>query len=200
MDHPFFWHKISIFTREKIDSDVYLKPQNEAKTSKLWKLNVAAYGLCNAPHALYISQGYSLENLCEKSKFDYSIYYWYNNNKLKGLICCHVDDFFWGGTKHFAESAINRLKEKILTCSEEIENFKYIGLNLVQKDDCVYLDQQLYVDELNEVVIPKNRKMYKDSPLTTDETWQLRGIAWQLIWGSCQTRPDTGFGACEVST
>ena len=39
------------------------------------------------------------------------IFYWYNNNKLEGLICCDVDDFFWGGTKHFAETVINRLKK-----------------------------------------------------------------------------------------
>ena len=62
---------------------------------------------------------------------------------------------FWGGTKCFAKSVINRLKEKFLTCSEEFENFYYTGLNLVQKDNCIYLDQQLYIDELKEVVTPK---------------------------------------------
>ena len=86
--------------------------------------------------------------MSKKSKFDDSIFYWCNNNKLEGLIRCHVDDFFWGRTKHFAESAIHKLKEKFLTRSEEFEKFKYTGLNLVQKDDCVYLDQQLYNDEL----------------------------------------------------
>ena len=44
----------------------------------------------------------------KQSKFDDSIFYWYNNNKLEWLICCHVDDFVWGETKHFAESLINR--------------------------------------------------------------------------------------------
>ena len=34
-----------------------------------------------------------------------------------------------------------------MTRTEEFENFKYTSLNLVQKDDCVYLDQQLYIDE-----------------------------------------------------
>ena len=76
--------------------------------------------------------------------------------------------------KHFAESLINMLKEKILNYSEELLwNFKYIGLHLAQKDDCVYLDQQLYIDELKQVVIPNNRKMPKDFPLTTDEARQL---------------------------
>ena len=87
-----------------------------------------------------------------------------------------------------------------MTHSEEFENCKYGALNLVQKDVCVYLDQQLYIGELKEVVIPKNRKMSKDSPLTNDEAWQLRGLAGQLNWISSQTRPHMGFGACEVST
>ena len=64
---------------------------------------------------------------------------------------------FWGGAKCFVESVINRLKEKFLTCSEEFENFYYTRLNLVQKDNCIYLDQQLYIDELKEAVIPKYR-------------------------------------------
>ena len=129
----------------------------------------------------------------KKSKFDDSIFYWYNN-KLEGLICCRVDDFFWGGTKHFAESVINRLKENFLICLKEFENFKYILLNLGQKDNCVYQD------ELKEVVIPKTRKMSRDSPITTDEARHLSGLAGQLNWTSSQTHPDMSFGACEVST
>ena len=162
--------KSAFLQGKKIDRDVYLKPTKEAETSKLWKLNITAYGLCDAPRAWYISVKDVLRKTgVKKSKFDGSIFYWYNNNKLEGLICCHVDDFFRGGTKYFAKSVINRLKEKFLTRSEKFENFKYTGLNLVQKDDCVYLDQRLYIDELKEVVFSKNRKMPKDSPLTTDK-------------------------------
>ena len=40
---------------KKIDRDVYLKPLKEAETSKLWKLNITAYGLCDAPRTWYIS-------------------------------------------------------------------------------------------------------------------------------------------------
>ena len=41
--------------------------------------------------------------------------------------------------------------------------------------------------------------MSKESPLTTEEAWQLRGLAGQLNCTSSQTRPDMIFGACEVS-
>ena len=42
--------------------------------------------------------------------------------------------------------------------------------------------------------------MSKDSLLTTDGAWQLRGLAGQFNWTSSQKRPDMSFGACEVST
>ena len=56
------------------------------------------------------------------------------------------------------------------------------------------------IDELKEFVILKNRKMSKDSPLTTDEARQLRGLAAKLNWTSIQTCPDMSFGAFEVIT
>ena len=59
--------------------------------------------------SLVRGQGCPHKNWFEKSKFDDSIFCWYNNNKSEGLNCCHVDDFFWGETKHFAESLINKL-------------------------------------------------------------------------------------------
>ena len=59
--------------------------------------------------------------------------------KLEGLICCHADSFFWGETKDFEDSVISKLKENLLTCSEEIENFKYLDLYLVKKENRVYL-------------------------------------------------------------
>ena len=34
----------------------------------------------------------------KKSKFDDSVFYLYDNNKLQGVICSHVYDSCWGGT------------------------------------------------------------------------------------------------------
>ena len=119
--------------------------------------------------------------------------------KMKNIKRCWMgplndaDDFFWGGTKHFEERVINKLKEKLLNHLEELENFKYIGLNLVQNDDCVHLYQQLYVDNEKEVVFPKNIQMPKDTPLTTDEAQQLRKLAGVLNWRYDQTHPDVSL-------
>ena len=57
----------------------------------------------------------------------------------------------------------------------------------------------MYTDELKEADVSRERRMSKESPLTTKEARQLRGLAGQLNWTSSQTRPDMSFGACEVS-
>ena len=86
-----------------------------------------------------------------------------------------------------------------MTSQEELRSFKYVGLNIEQRQGCIYLDQLMYTDELKEADVSRERRMSKESPLTTEEARQLRGLAGQLNWTSSQTRPDMSFGACEVS-
>ena len=76
-----------------MNHDVYLKPPKEAEALKLWKSNMTVYDPCHAPLAWYISVK-KCKTSVKKSKFDDSIFYKYNNNKLERLICRHVHDFF----------------------------------------------------------------------------------------------------------
>ena len=86
-----------------------------------------------------------------------------------------------------------------MTSQGELKSSKYVGLIIDQKQGCIYLDQQLYTEERKEFGICREKRMSKKSPLTTKEEWQLKGLAGQLNWTFCQTRPDMSFGACEVS-
>ena len=47
--------KSTFLQGQKIDRDVYLKLPKEAETSNIWKLNITAYDLCDAPRVWYIS-------------------------------------------------------------------------------------------------------------------------------------------------
>ena len=177
-----------------------MKPRQEAETDKMWKLKATVYGLCDASRVWYLSvKGVLLKAGAVKSKFDDSVFYWQKDGKLEELISCHVDDFFWGGTKCFEISVIDVLKKSFVTSQEELRSFKYVGLNIEQRQGCIYLDQLMYTDELKEADVSRERRMSKESPLTTQEARQLRGLAGQLNWTSSQTRPDMSFGACEVS-
>ena len=94
--------KSTFLQGNKIYREVYLKAPVEAGTSKLWKLNISVYGLCDAPRTWYLSLKYVLLRAgATKSKFDDSAFLWTVNNKLQGVMCCHVEGFFWEGQSNF---------------------------------------------------------------------------------------------------
>ena len=141
--------KLAFLQGKGFDRDVYLKPPKEVGTKKLWKLKTTVYGLCDTPRVWHIIvKEVLLKAEAEKSNFDDSIFFWHRNGKVQGLICCHVDDFFWGGTNNFEKTVIQRLKESFVISTEELESFKYLRLNIVQNNDCIYLDQKLCIEEV----------------------------------------------------
>ena len=58
------------------------------------------------------------------------------------------------------------MNESFVTSPEKHQSFKHLGLNIVQKNDCIYLDQKLSIDELKEVGVDTKRKMCKEGQLT----------------------------------
>ena len=111
----FLWGK-------NIDHELQLKPPSVTGMKNLWKLNISLYGLCDPPHAWYLSLKSVLEKAgTKKSKHDDALFYFYDNNNLKGILCAHVDDFCWGGTERF-EAEITKLIKKYFHISlEELE-------------------------------------------------------------------------------
>ena len=94
--------KSTFLQGNKIYREVYLKAPVEAGTSKLWKLNISVYGLYDAPRTSYLSLKYVLLRAgATKTKFDDSAFLWTVNNKLQGVMCCHVEGFCWEGQSNF---------------------------------------------------------------------------------------------------
>ena len=86
-----------------INRDVYHQRNHAQKAMDI-------YGLRDTSRVWYISvKEVRLKTGAEKSKFDDSIFFWHRNGKEQGLICCHVDNFFWGGTNDFQKTVIQRL-------------------------------------------------------------------------------------------
>ena len=62
----------------------------------LWKLNTAVYGLCDASRSWYLKVSQELLNKgTTKGVYGNALFYWRASSKLQGIICCHVDDFFF---------------------------------------------------------------------------------------------------------
>ena len=74
-----------------INRNVFIKPPKEAGSVMLWKLNKTVYGLTDEALSLFLNV----------------------NGELHGMICCHVDDFCWGGNQHFKVQVIDLIKKEV---------------------------------------------------------------------------------------
>ena len=77
-------------------------------------------------------------------------------------MCCHVDDFCWGGLEQFQSTIIGKIKETFSISQKEITTFKYLGLNTKQTNGCISIDQNLYTDALSKFEIIIGKESWKN--------------------------------------
>ena len=79
-----------------------MKPLPENECGTLWKLKKTAYGLSDAVRQWYLGVNEKLNKLMlSTASLDPPLFSWYIRDKLEGIICLYVDDFFWPGSKLF---------------------------------------------------------------------------------------------------
>ena len=129
------------------------------------------------------------------------LFYYQNNNSLDGILITHVDDFCWGGTENFRDSTIRSLKNIFPIGTESEQSFRYLGLNITQKQNFnITVDQIQLIHEIKSVEIPRERLKNKSDPLNENELksyWTLTG---QLSWIANQSHPDITFAIYELSS
>ena len=185
-----------------IERDVFLRPPPEAKSKgKVWHLQKCVYGLNDASRCWYMRVRQELFNLnMISSKYDKAIFYWFYEGELAGIITCHVDDFFWCGTKNFKSKVIDKLRSIFLFGEEHSEIFKYVGLYIHQQENGkISLNQNDEVEKLQVPLINHERMANKESLLNAEELRTFRGICGKLNWIASQSRPDLSFDACDLS-
>ena len=185
-----------------IDREVYLKPPKEANMKgKLWKLVQCVYGLNDASRKFYFKVKEELSKAgCKCSKLDQSIFMYYDPN-LQGFIMSHVDDFLWAGSNKFKVSVIQKIREKFKISSENSNYFKYIGWQIQQCPDGIYISQKDYAQddlEIAKISGPSGRSA--TDPITKEEKESLRSVIGKLNWLAGQTRPDLSFDVCYLSS
>ena len=181
-----------------IDREVYIVPPSEANTKLLWKLNKTVYGLSDASRSWYLKTYEELINKGAKnSTFDNALFYLRNGTELEGLICSHVDDFFFNGSQLFHNTIIGHLRNKFSLSKECFDKMLFIGIELAQNENYIMMHQKTYIESLKPVKITD---MSRNRPLAVDEVRLLKGLIGQLQWISKLTRPDIAFDTCELST
>ena len=180
---------------------VYVRPPpGVCEPGKIWLLKRCLYGLSDAPREWY-------ERVCEEMKkmgavisiYDKSMFMWHEESNLVGLIITHVDDFQYCGTLKWQEKVIDNIAKIFKISKKEKGSFKYIGLNIEQNGQEIYIDQGGYCKNLKEIDISLERKKQMDELLTSEEKAQLRSVSGQVLWATSQTRPDSAFDGCQIS-
>ena len=104
-----------------LDRDIFVKPPEEARTDKIWRLRKAAYGILDGGRLFYLKLQDELKKLglhevhSEGAIFSYVI-----NGKLHGLIVSHVDDLLMAGDEIFSKDVEENLA-KVFKFSKIVE-------------------------------------------------------------------------------
>ncbi|XP_064622512.1 uncharacterized protein LOC135484764 [Lineus longissimus] len=204
----------------KIDRKVFLRPPREAKmTGKLWKLNKCVYGLNDASLSWYKRvKSVMTGSGAKMSKVDPAVFFWYDEyEEVLGVLACHVDDFLLGGSPKFNTEVMEQIRTEFmktpcygvkrrLEIDSRIVEFsipvstKYIGIQIVQENNEIHLDQNRYAENLNVINISKARALKKDDMVTEKERTELRSKIGQILWIARQTRPDVFFDASYLAS
>ena len=125
-----------------------------------------------------------------------NIFFWKENNKLKGILCAHVDDFCYGGTEGFLKEVIGKLKERLKVGEQESESFKYIGVKIEQDSDSIRINQRQYIETIKE---PEGRRFMGVRILRANELTEYRSLVGQLNWVASHTMPEIAFDVSDLS-
>ena len=193
----------SAFLQGKVlDREVFIKPPKIAESNGiLWKLNKCLYGLTDASRQWYEEIDEKLENLnFQKSCQDPALYLYKKDDKLKGVIAIHVDDFLHSGDSDFENAIIPDLLKDLVVGKTEQKDFTYTGFHIKQHKDHITLDQHEYLKSIELPTMDARRMKESSSPLKEEETTILRQIMGKVNWVIRATRPDMSYEMVHISS
>ena len=173
------------------------------KTNEVCELLKGAYGLVNAPLLWYIELKSALLNLgFVMSPLDPCLFVLPRANSTKeapaihGILGIHVDDGIGGGDDVF-DAAIQQLEHKYPFGSKRQQSFVFTGIQIDQKvNGEISLSQKNYVEDIEPIMIPRERRRQPNERITETELQNLRGLIGSLQYAASNTRPDL---SCKLS-
>ena len=188
--------KTAYLQGESIDRELFVKPPKEANTNGLWKLKKTIYGLKDAAKAWHETVNAVMEKLGgERSIYEPTIFSWKNKkNELIGIMCVHVDDFCFGGSREF-EKVISELSTLLKVGEVQSGNFTYVGINICEDNDGITLEQENYIKKIE---VRKEERYKEKEQMTESEITEYRGLVGKLNWVTQCTRPDFSFDVSQA--
>ena len=125
------------------------------------------------------------------------MFYLHKEDKLSGIVCCHVHDFLYAGEEHFDNIMIS-LRKRFVTGKVEERNLNYIGFRITQDKNSIILDQSRYVENIENKAIDPKRALDKHDLLTLEEQTAYRQLIGQIDWVVQGSRPDLAFELIDL--
>ncbi|GJS49294.1 uncharacterized mitochondrial protein-like protein [Tanacetum coccineum] len=142
----------SAFLYGKIEEEVYVcQPpgfEDPDFPDRVYKVEKALYGLHQAPKAWYETLStYLLDNGFQRGKIDKTLFIKRHKGDIL-LVKVYVDDIIFGSIKKELCFAFEKLMHEKFQMSSMGELTFFLGLQVKQKKDGIFISQDKYVDEI----------------------------------------------------
>ncbi|KAK9101268.1 hypothetical protein Scep_024698 [Stephania cephalantha] len=203
----------STFLNGELHEEVYVaQPEGFEKgnETKVYKLRKALYGLKQAPRAWYSKiDGYLQKNGYTRSENEPTLYVKKEGKSDLIIICLYVDDIIYTSS---SSSLLNKFKSQMMHEFEMSDMgllHYFLGLEVSQVEDGVFLSQRKYANDLLNKFGMSNCKPAA-TPMNLNEKLQLqdgaemadaklfRSLVGGLIYLT-NTRPDIAFSVGVIS-
>ncbi|GJU39884.1 putative ribonuclease H-like domain-containing protein [Tanacetum coccineum] len=186
------------------------KLKNHSIADRVYKVEKALYGYIQGhPRAWYETLStYLLDNEFQRGKIDKTLFI----KRYKGdilLVQVYVDDIIFGSTKKELCNAFEKLMHEKFQMSSMGELTFFLGLQVQQKKDGIFISQDKYVGEILKKfgfteVKTASTPMETQKPLLKDEDGEEVDVyMYRLMIGSLMyltsSRPDIMFAVCACA-
>ncbi|GJW00602.1 putative ribonuclease H-like domain-containing protein [Tanacetum coccineum] len=203
----------SAFLYGKIDEEVYVSQppgfQDPKSPQKVYKVVKALYGLHQAPRAWYATLStFLLKNGYRRGTIDKTLFLKKNKNDII-LVQVYVDDIIFGSTKKSWCDEFEALMKSRFQMSSMGELTFFLGLQVKQKPNGIFISQDKYVDEILKkfdfasvktanTPIETQKPLVKDEKASDVDVHLYRSMIGSLMYVTA-SRPDIMFAVCACS-
>ena len=192
--------KSAFLQGKRIERDLYiLPPKDFRKGNTLWKLNKVVYGLCDASRNWYLRVLEVLNQLqVKETSLDKSVFV-YRTQEIEGIILIHVDDILYFGSERFLSRVMDKFKTTFQISRNEAQAFKYLGIQMRQKTDCVEMNQNEYLESISPDLVSKEKMIDKERFANEIEKRAFKQGVGQIGWMVSISKPEAAFSYCNLS-
>ncbi|GJW18142.1 putative ribonuclease H-like domain-containing protein [Tanacetum coccineum] len=200
----------SAFLYGTIEEEVYVcQPsgfEDPEFPNKVYKVEKALYGLHQAPKAWYKTLStYLLENGFRRGTIDKTLFIKKDKDDIL-LVQVYVDDIIFGSTKKSLCTEFEHMMHKRFQMSSMGERTFFLGLQVKQKDDGIFISQDKYVADILKkfdfatvktasTPMETNKALLKDEEAADVDVYLYRSMIGSLMYLTA-SRPDIMFAVC----